>query len=239
MGATTTERLTMHRTSGGKGYDGKWLIDEYEIQNDYPFDLKPTAPSTSARVDMELGMWMNTFGRQVGPRTLLITSTAGNYQLDVVGGRVGLVATGRFPGSISGDVMTFKFDPSSPGPVLKGTIMRGGQAADMELTLSILNDAYGGKFRYSTGTPATFKLILEARVTPPERAADVEWTLPEIAGSVRLVQPVDARGPYVTVTYKLLPEKNDSFGEKTVSARLRAGACKAEESKTIKVFYPA
>lgn len=53
------------------------------------------------------------------------------------------------------------------------------------------------------------------------------------------MEPVDSRGPYLTVTYKLLPEDNDSFGEKTITARLRSGACKAEESKKIKVFYPS
>lgn len=240
MGVVYTERLTMHKVSGGRGYDGKWLIDEFEQQMDYPWELRPTAPSTSGRIDMGLGMWMNNVSRQVGPRTLLVTSTAGNYQLDVVGGKVGLAATGRFSGSISGDEMTFKFDPDSPTePVLKGKIVRGGQAGDLELGISVMNDAHGGKFCYSTDTPATLQLVLEARVTPSERASEVEWILPEIPGSVRLVEPVDARGPYVTVTYKVLPEENDSFGDKTITARIRAGVCKAEESRTIKVFYPS
>lgn len=240
MGVVYTERLTMHKVSGGPGYDGKWLIDELEQQMDYPWELKPMVPPTSTRVDMGLGMWMNNFSRQVGPRTLLITSTAGNYQLDVAGGKVGLLATGRFSGSIVGDEMTFKFDPASPAePVLKGKIVRGGQAVDLELSISLLNDTHGGKFCYSTDTPATLKLVLEARVSPGDRASDVEWTLPEIPGSTRIVQPVDCRGPYVTVTYKLLPERNSSFGQKTILARIRSGACKAEDSKTVKIFYPS
>ena len=240
MGAVYTERLTMHRVSGGRGYDGKWLIDEFEQQVDYPWVVSPAIPPSDIRVDMGLGMWMNTFSRQVGPRTLLVTSTAGNYQLDVVGGKVGLAATGRFSGSVTGDEMTFKFDPSSPTePVLKGRIVRGGQAEDLELSIAVMNDFHGGKFCYSDETPATLKLVLEARVTPADRARSVEWTLPEIPGSVRIVEPVDSRGPYVTVTYKLLPEENSSFGEKTISARIRSGACKAEDKKTIKVFYPS
>lgn len=239
MGVVYTERLTLSKVSGGGGYDGKWLVEELEQQIDYPWDLNAGVPTTSGRIDMGLGMWMNNFSRQQGPRTLLITSTAGNYQLDVVGGKIGLVATNRFSGSISGDEMTFKFDSPNPNePTLKGKIMRGG-SSDMEMTIAIMNDADEGKFVYSTDTPATFKLILEARVSPPDHAGDVEWTLPEIAGSVRLVQPVDARGPYVTATYKLLPSSNDAFGNKTVTAKLKAGSCKVEESKNIKVFFPA
>ena len=239
MGVVYTERLTLSKVSGGSGYNGKWLVEEFEQQIDYPWELKPMVPPTSGRIDMGLGMWMNNFSRQQGPRTLMMTSTAGNYQLDVVGGKVGLMATNRFSGTVSGDEMTFKFDPSNPNePVLKGTIMRGG-SSDMEMALAILNDTNDGKFVYSTDTPATFKLVLEARVSPPDRAGDVEWTLPEVPGSVRLVQPLDARGPYVTATYKMLPEKNNSFGDKTVTAKLKAGACKVEESKNIKVFFPA
>ena len=80
MGVVYTERLTMHKVSGGRGYEGKWLIDEFEQQMDYPWELRPTAPPTSGRIDMGLGMWMNNVSRQVGPRTLLVTSTAGNYR---------------------------------------------------------------------------------------------------------------------------------------------------------------
>ncbi|PKN28498.1 MAG: hypothetical protein CVU64_12940 [Deltaproteobacteria bacterium HGW-Deltaproteobacteria-21] len=240
MGAVYKERLTMHRVSGGNGYDGKWLIDEFEQQIDYPWVVSPAIPPSNTRVDMGLGMWMNNFSRQVGPRTVLVTSTAGNYQLDVVGGKVGLAATGRFSGSVTGDEMTFKFDPSSSTePVLKGRIIRGGRAEDLELSISVMNDIHGGKFCYSADTPATLKLVLEARVTPADRASNVEWSLPEIPGSVRIVEPVDSRGPYITVTYKLLPEQNSSFGEKTITARIRSGACKAEDSKKIKIFYPS
>ncbi len=240
MGVVYTERLTMHKVSGGSAYDGKWLVDEFEQQIDYPWNLIPTVPPTSTRVDMGLGMWMDNQSRQVGPRTLLITSTAGNYTLDVVGGKVGLASTGRYSGSISGDEMSFKFDPANVNePMLKGKILRGGQGEDIDLAIAIMNDASGGRFCYSTDTPATLQLVLEARVTPAGRAGDVEWTLPEIPGSVRLVNPVDSRGPYLTVTYKLLPENNTSFGEKTITARIRSGACKAEESKKIKIFYPS
>ena len=109
MGVVYTERLTLSKVSGGSGYNGKWLVEEFEQQIDYPWELKPMVPPTSGRIDMGLGMWMNNFSRQQGPRTLMMTSTAGNYQLDVLGGKVGLMATNRFSGTADKEAAVKKY----------------------------------------------------------------------------------------------------------------------------------
>jgi hypothetical protein len=88
------------------------------------------------------------------------------------------------------------------------------------------------------------KLILELEAkTVPERYADsVEWTIPEIEGSNRTINPAPAsltpKGRKFTVVYKGLPEDNNEFGRKTVKAALKVDSCRIEKTREVQFFYP-
>ncbi len=88
------------------------------------------------------------------------------------------------------------------------------------------------------------KLILELEAkTVPERYADsVEWTIPEIEGSIRTIAPPSSslkpKGRKLTVVYKGLPEDNNEFGRKTVKAALKVDSCRIEKTSEVQFFYP-
>jgi len=71
-----------------------------------------------------------------------------------------------------------------------------------------------------------------------EISPELVWRL-EAMGSGTTLDPGDATGGTVVLAYSGLPERNDAFGEKTVTARVEKGACACEREAKIRTFYPA
>lgn len=85
-------------------------------------------------------------------------------------------------------------------------------------------------------------LELEAKTVPEHYADSIEWTIPEIEGSSRSITPASTssvpKGRKLTVVYDGLPEDNNEFGRRTVTATLKVDSCEIEESREVQLFYP-
>ena len=233
-GHTYTETLAMYQTRSAGGHDGQWRVHSLTQVMTYPFAINPPV-STSGRVDMKNGVWMNCTATTVGN---VITSVCrdGNVTFDVVSGRIGSSRTGVWIGRFEGDRVTLKFHDVNPlEPTITGTVQRtpGGR-----LELAIRSPGDGGRVVFSAANPGVLELELTADVTPAERADSVTWEVPAIAGSTREITPASRTGRTIRVRYTGLPGSNAEFGEKTVRASVDAGMCKAEAAAPVKVFYP-
>lgn len=235
-GYTFSQEFELHKVGGGTGYGGRWKVVRMVQENTYPHrtDSPPLGPLTiPAQPQFGGGMSTHCVAQTHGNKVTNIC-TGGNLSFQVTGNRMG--PAGHPIGKISGKTLTMRFDPKNPAePDMVGTIQEnpGGK-----LNFTILQPASGEKMVYSQGQPAELTLNLEAKVTPATYANQIEWELPEIAGSQRTVEPADAKGAHLKVRYRGLPGDNNSFGNKSVTARVDAGSCRAEDSMEFSVYFP-
>ncbi len=77
------------------------------------------------------------------------------------------------------------------------------------------------------------KLVIEAKakVEPAKYAKDVEWEVEDIEGSEKTIEP--KKGDKVEISFDGLPEKNDQFGKKKITARVGG----KQDQVTVKVFF--
>lgn len=85
-------------------------------------------------------------------------------------------------------------------------------------------------------------LELEAVTIPADYSDRIEWTIPELTGATRTVNPdpgsTSLKGPRFTVTYEGLPADYREFGKHTISASVTLDSCVAKASRDVHFFYP-
>jgi hypothetical protein len=233
-GHTYTEILEIHQTKKTSGYNGVWKVDKLTQIMTYPMVIKPPI-SSNGKVDMKKGLWMNCRSSTAG-KVLTNICKDGNLTLDVVNNKIGYIKTNVWIGKIKGNEATLKFhEPNPMEPTITGTIQKisGGN-----LNLTIASPGEGEKLVYTQASPGVLELNIKANITPASKANDIVWDIPEITGSNRVVTPANMKGKNLTVKYTGLPQKNTSFGEYTISAKVDAGMCKADDHKEVKVYFP-
>jgi hypothetical protein len=231
-GHSYTEILEMHKVGQSSGYDGKWQIDRFTQINTYPHVIRPPVTWFDI-VEFGDGQWAFCAAHTSG-NVITNVCFGGEWYLDVLNNRVGSKKYGNWVGAIAGKQMKIKFDANNPlEPVITGEIR---QPEKKKLTLNIVAPTED-KFEFNGNNPGYLEIEFKARVTPSEYERDVQWYIPKIAGSEYVVEPSDARGPHIKVTYKGLPADNSQFGPKSVQAMVNVGGCTTQETKQVKVFY--
>ncbi len=232
MGVTYSSHLEMHKIGSGPGYDGQWQVDLFTQGNVYPWEVKPPV-HTNDKVDFTNGNWMQCTTDMGGFR-MSSRCSGGRLIFDVSGGRIGSHKTGKWIGKIQGNQVSLRFDDSNPySPVMTGTV---NKVASGNISLQIL--PLQEKYVYSAANPGEFEIELKAQVTPNSYKGDIKWELPDIQGSNRTVTPASAQGDNIKVKFSGLPSLNAALGKKSIKARVKVGACEADDSKEIKVFFP-
>ena len=105
-----------------------------------------------------------------------------------------------------------------------------------QLNLSVVSS--NDKYVYNDSKPGVLEMEFKATVTPSQYEQEVEWSVPEIEGATRTFDPPSGKGSYLKVRYEGLPKDNNQFGIKTVHAIVNVGGCQAEDSATVKLFFP-
>jgi len=113
-----------------------------------------------------------------------------------------------------------------------------GEPCQEKIQLAIRTQDGQDKYGFSEAAPGKLEFTLEADVTPKAYADDVTWTLPDLAGSTRVVSPANAKGRTIKVTYTNLPKGNSDFGPKTITAAVSHNRCQATAQKDLKFFFP-
>ncbi len=231
-GVSYVSHLEMHKIGPGSGYDGQWQVDLFTQENNYPWDTKVSI-HRNERVDFKHGQWMQCQS-DMAANHFTSSCSGGRLILDVSGGKIGSHRTGKWIGKIQGNQATLRFDDSNPyAPVMKGSVNRVA-AGSIALQVTLAQD----KYVYSMANPGEFEVELKANVTPDTYKNDIKWELPNIQNSNRVVTPASAQGDNITVKFTGLPGLNSEFGKKSVTAKVKVGACEVEDSKEITLFFP-
>lgn len=235
-GCTYTERLEAHKVSGGPGYNGRWKVDLFEQINTYSWNIDTVPiPPTDDVHDIGGGIRMRSQCAIVASNVLRCRSTSDNMYLEVKNNLVRMERTAPWNGKVAGNTMTWQFQRSENVPLLRGTIAEGPKEP---IELTIIEPQAQGRYLYDLETPSGLTIKLKAKTKPEEYAHSVEWTVPEIVGSVRKTPPDQVTGGEVELLYENLPADNNQFGRKKVTATLKVGSCTVTEIREIILFYP-
>lgn len=228
--------MELHKVGSGPGYSGKWRVVKWVQENTYPHrtDTPPIGPLViPSQPQFGKGQSMNCVGMNLGNK-VTSTCTGGNLTFDVTGNRIGPAA--HPIGRISGKQMTIRFGPQNPAePDKVGTIQ---EFPAQNLNLNITQPSSGAKVVYSAENPGKLEVKFAAQVTPQSQAGEIQWSIPDIPGSTKTVNPANARGAQVEVTYSGLPAKNSAFGKKQFSATVDVSGCQARAEGDFTVFFP-
>ncbi len=109
--------------------------------------------------------------------------------------------------------------------------------------IEILKPSDKGRYEFTDdGNTGRLILELEAKTYPAKYENSIEWEIPEMEGSHRIIQPATGsltlKGPKAEVMYKGLPPDIESFGRKKVKAKVNVDGCMIEDTKEIMFFYP-
>jgi hypothetical protein len=233
FGISYTEIMEAHKVGGGAGYNGRWKVTVLEQIITYPGDI-PVQVATDDIHDLGLGIRIHSQCAVTG-NIIRCHSTSDTMFIEVRGSSVRMEGAPVSQGTLTGNTMTWKFDRDNPNePVLSGTIAEGPREP-IELTIVEPED----KARYEFSTAGNVLVLnVEAKTKPEQYADSVEWTVPELDGVRRRVHQGTLTGRRLEVIYEDLPQDNNQFGRKKVTARLKVGACTATETREVRFFYP-
>lgn len=99
------------------------------------------------------------------------------------------------------------------------------------VTIKIQLPSPGDQFFFNSRDPGTLEIDAVAVVTPSEYEGEVEWEMNDIGSSTKTFEP--SRGASVTIKFEGLPEDNNDFGAKTITARVKGKS----DSIDIEVFF--
>jgi ankyrin repeat protein len=102
---------------------------------------------------------------------------------------------------------------------------------EKDLEIFLVWDPDGVKFAFDDSSDGVLELIVEAVVSGDIDPETVEWSMDKIGNSKMTIEP--ERGAAVTIRFEGLPEWNNDFGEKTITAR--AGG--KSDSMTVEVYF--
>jgi len=91
--------------------------------------------------------------------------------------------------------------------------------------------AFGLKDDSSVGTDTYLVIEAEAKVTPPELASQLEWTIEPLGDSKLKVDKKE--GGKATLTLIGMPQENSGFGPRTLTAKVKD----AQDSVQVKLFF--
>lgn len=139
------------------------------------------------------------------------------------------------PGCISGSTVTLYLKLQKEEP----EICKNSKNIRIEIIKPLDKEKYEFTDDEKTGR---LILELEAKTYPAKYASKIEWEIPDIEGSKRIIQAYGGlsipKGPKVEILYKGLPPDVESFGRKKVKARIKVNGCYVEDTKEIMIFYP-
>lgn len=200
-GFTYSETLEMRKVGESSGYDGRWQVDRFVQINTYPYPISPPLATTS-RVDFGHGQWMICSAHCAG-NVLTNDCSGGQLYLDVNRNRIGSSTTGIWIGKIQGNTASLRFDSNNPAsPTIIGQIQ---QPERRKLTLDIITQ--NDKAVFDGNALGVLEMEFVARVNPSQYEQQIQWVIPEIDGSTRVLDPPSAQGRRIKVTYKQPVEK--------------------------------
>ncbi len=229
------EHVVFEKVVKSGGVNGLWKLVHYTLENTYSGPI-PFNVAVAERVDLRLGFWIDVVGSVQGNR-IIAQSTNSNVVLEVKGNRIGYSKTGVRCGRIQGNQAFFKWDVTDPrmlqltGPV----VLSGEQEIQVDITAPGANE----RLAFNDDTPGQLEFVAKAQATPASYNDQISWEVQGIEGSQVTIEPQSARGSQVTIRYKGLPEENAEFGPKKIIAKLDVEGCVADDSRTVRVFYPA
>jgi hypothetical protein len=228
------ERLLVYKVSAGEGYEGLWKIDLFEQTNIYPHNIG-VAINTTDRHEFGNGVYMTT-QCMGGGNTIQCRSFATNMHLEVVNGQIRMQHTTDIHGEVDGDQMSWKFDLNSPfEPTVKGPIEK---VTEQKVELSILMPTIKNHIFDDKEPVGELEIQLFAETTPDTYKNQVQWKMPQLEGSsLTFDNGTDGIGHKLKAIYTGLPASNADFGEQKLTALLKVGMCRAEETVDLKFFY--
>ena len=241
---TYTERLELKKVSAGRSLAGSWLISRLfqDQQSPAPGNMNF---SIDNKVEMLPGYIFDCHMEMTGA-SFENDCTSNNARLNFINGKILHANTGTRVGSYSGKQVTLQFGRGNKqfNPALKGTWNPNAPREGKHLSLNIEfiyspQQSSGRKHVFSDGNPGELGLKYHAVVTPPEYAASVVWSVPDIGDSSLSIEPTTKRGEDISLIYSGLPMKNSDFGEKWLKASLKIDDCEISEQESFQVFFPA
>lgn len=101
-----------------------------------------------------------------------------------------------------------------------------------EVLLIILWPSPDQAFSFDASNPGELRIeAATAYVSPAEYADEIVWSINDIGRTQAEITP--ERGPVVDIVFRGLPDRNDDFGEKRVTAAVRG----VSDSVTIRAFF--
>ena len=112
-----------------------------------------------------------------------------------------------------------------------GTEPPGEKPEKEKPSIEILTPDADAEFTFNGSEKGMFLILASAEVTPAEMEEQVEWTLEGIGDAEIEISP--EKGATVEIRVKGLPENNEDFGEKTLTARIPGDS----DETTLKIFF--
>lgn len=105
-----------------------------------------------------------------------------------------------------------------------------------ELLLIIVYPHPDQAFSFDAGSPGELRIERAVALVLPEEYAieyadEIEWSIDDIGGTQAEITP--DRGPVVDMVFRGLPDQNDDFGEKRITAAVRG----VSDSVTVRAFF--
>lgn len=227
------EHAVFEKVVKSGGVNGIWKLVSYVQENIYSGPI-PFQVAVAERVNLQRGFWMDVVGQVVGNR-VISQMTNSNVTVEVIGNRIGYHKTGVRCGKITGSQVTFKWDETNAMlPQLTGPVVLSGT---QEIEVNITSPSQNERFVFTNDNPGELEFEATAQAIPASYNDQIVWEIQGIEGSQSTILP--ATGSSVKIRYKGLPEENSAFGPKRLVAKLDLEGCAAEDSRTVRVFYPA
>jgi hypothetical protein len=233
-GVSYTEHVVLEKVKKSGSAQGQWKLTAFETTSIFPGTL-PVQIDRVDRQSLGYGMWMDVHSVAAG-NVVRASIIASNIVLDVVGNRIGYIKTNVWCGTISGKQVSFKWHQQSPTePVLTGPLTLQGEQIKVEIASPKIDERYV----FSEAAPGTITFTATARATPASYSSQLVWSVEGVPGSTMTIEPANATGPSIKVTYTKLPPQNSGFGRKKLTVRLKVGDCQVGATSNVRLFFPA
>lgn len=233
MAYVYTETLELGREYGRKDMEGRWKIKRFDQDVIYPTNIPLSLSIPEKTLDFGGGHSLKCRSQVVGNR-VESRCTEGTAYLDVQGGRIGSKTSGLWTGTVAANGFA-KYQFNEHSPMLTGWL-KEPEKKDLSIDITLEHDDQG-RYVYTAIGPGKLLIGAKAKVEPEKYTDRVIWTLPDIDGSTRVLQPANATGAEVMATYTTMPEDNVDFGKHTIRATLQVDDCVIEAETEIRVFY--
>ena len=202
------ELVKVHRSSG---YDGRWKITQYVVDQVYPFNL--SVPMQQTRTQKVPGMGSATFRFNAFGHDYKMELVNSSLYLDVRNNKIGSAKNNVWIGQIKGNSVTMQFfQPDQmkhkgfhfsqnvfPSTPLKGTVTPLGKP--IKKYIAIVVD-FPEKRKMDPGPNGKFKVMAHAEIFPGTMRGSYSWRMDKIPGVEQNIFP---GGNLVIVEFKGKP----------------------------------